>query len=134
MKNLIILLFLISSVSIFAKNPVKSNRAIEEVSWALESARWDYDQAMTLNFEEFLGKDSLDCEMRSYDEAMTLIRKAIRGFRGYFPDEELPFSEALAALDSILAGQDLEYCLGEDYGTKVWQIYRGSEYLFSVEQ
>ncbi|PIK16153.1 hypothetical protein [Halobacteriovorax sp. JY17] len=135
MKSLILVLFLILSVSAFAKkNPVKSNAAIEEISWALESARWDYAQAMTVNFEESLDRVDLECEVRSHNEAIKLFGRAINGFRGYFPDEELPYSAALDGLSSILSGSELDYCATDFDGVKVWQIYLGEEYLFSVEQ
>lgn len=135
MKNLVIILFLIVSVSVFGnQNPIKSNSAIEEVSWALESARWDYDQSMAIYFDEHYNSDELECDSRNHDEAVVLFRKAIKGFRDYFPDEDLPFSEALNGLKSIVSGSILEYCVADFDDVKVWQIYQGNEFLFSVEQ
>ncbi|WP_372654120.1 hypothetical protein [Halobacteriovorax sp.] len=135
MKNIILIIFLIISASVFGKsNPVKSNRAIEEVSWALESARWDYDQAMAVHFDELFDYKDLNCESRSHSEAVKLFGRAINGFRGYFPDEELPYRDALDGLQDIISGKNLEYCVGDFEDGKVWQIYQGSDFLFSVEQ
>lgn len=135
MKNIILILFLIISASVFGKsNPVKSNRAIEEVSWALESARWDYDQAMAVHFDEHFNYNELNCELRSHSEAVALFGNAINGFRDYFPDEELPYRDALDGLQDIISGKDLDYCVADFDDVKVWQIYQGDDFLFSVEQ
>lgn len=137
MRNLIVILFLIVSVSVFgseSNNPVKSNRAIEEVSWALEASKWDYDQAMAVSFYEVEDKSDLSCEIRGHQEAVKLFGRAINGFRNYFPDEELPYNAALQGLQSILSKGELEYCYLEYQGEKIWQIYLDNNFLFSVEQ
>ena len=135
MKSLILILFLVLSLSAFGKsNPLKSNPAIEEVSWALESARWDYDQSMAVYFEEHFNSSELECESRSHNEAIELFSRAIKGFREYFPDEDLPFHDAQEGLHSIISGRVLEYCVADFDDVKVWQIYHGSDFLFSVEQ
>jgi len=136
MKAYAFIIFLIFSASSFAidSNPIKSIQAIEEVSWALESSQWDYDQAMVISFDEIVDKSNLKCESSDHSELISLFSNAISRYRSYFPDEDLPYASAISSLERILSGKVLQYCLIEEADQKIWQVYLDSNFLVSVEQ
>lgn len=136
MKLYLLVLILLSCASSFAidSNSIKSVSAIEEVSWALESSRWDYEQAMVISFDEIVDKSDLKCQRGDHSELISLFSNAISRYRNYLPDEDLPYAPAIAELEKILSGKVLQYCLIEKVDQKIWQVYLDSNFLISVEQ
>ncbi|OUR99900.1 hypothetical protein A9Q84_02400 [Halobacteriovorax marinus] len=136
MRNFLFILILLLCANSFAvdTNPIKSVSAIEELSWALESSRWDYEQSMVISFDERSPISELNCERSDHSELVLLFNNAISRYRNYFPDEDLPYVSALTELKRILTGKVLEYCLIQEADQKVWQVYLDSDFLVSIEQ
>jgi hypothetical protein len=135
-KSIILILSFILSVNIFANidSPMKSIPSVEEVSWALESSRWDIEESIYFSFDEIEDPSKMNCESKDKSELIALFKIAIEKYSNYFPDEELPFKQALKELDQFLSGKVLEYCSMDLEEEKILQVYYNSNFLVSIGQ
>lgn len=136
MKSVVLILSLLLSISSFAlaDSPIKSIPSIEEVSWALESSRWDIEESIYFSFDEIVDQEKMSCASKDKNELIALFKIAIEKYNNYFPDEELPFVQALLELDQFLSGKSLEYCSVDLEGEKILQVYFQSKFLVSIGQ
>lgn len=136
MKSLILISILFLSVNVFAnaQPSLKNIPSVEEVSWALESSRWDISDSIYFSFEEVEDPIKMICESKDKSEVIALFKLAIEKYNNYFPDEELPFQNALVELNQFLDGKVLEYCYMNLEDEKILQVYFNSNFLVSIGQ
>ncbi|WP_127717359.1 hypothetical protein [Halobacteriovorax sp. HLS] len=136
MKALILIIFLFIGANAIASDdvPLKSIPSIEEVSWALESSRWDIEESIYFSFEEVQDPSKMICSSKDKSEVISLFQIAFERFSNYYPDEELPYKKALKELNKYLDGKVLDYCYSEIDGEKILQVYYNSKFLVSIGQ
>ena len=136
MKGLILIAILFLGVNAFAnaQPSLKNIPSVEEVSWALESSRWDISDSIYFSFDEIEDPIKMVCESKDKSEVIALFKLAIEKYNNYFPDEDLPFNSALIELNNYLDGKVLEYCYMNLEEEKILQVYFNSKFLVSIGQ
>jgi hypothetical protein len=136
MKSMVLIAILFLGVNAFAnaRPSLKNIPSVEEVSWALESSRWDIEESIYFSFDEVEDPIKMNCESKDKSEVIALFELAIKKYNNYFPDEELPFKSALVELNNYLDRKVLEYCYMNIEDEKILQVYFNSNFLVSIGQ
>lgn len=137
MKNLIIFLFLLISVSFSASayangaySPLWSVDEIYEMGEVLDASRFDYQGGMSVRFQK--GSDLVlsqksQCEVVSYQKIIDDFKAVIENHRQVFFDDEFDFDYALLLVEEKLAHYyEIKAC-GNDYYS------RSGDYLLSYK-
>lgn len=84
--------------------------ALIRVLDAIYDASFDFEGLYIITHNvEFLGEKQ-KCEIVSSAALVAHIKKIFQEFISYYPDEELPFDEALKDLKEIAGGSDFKRC------------------------
>lgn len=112
MKYALFIFFLFSSHTIFARSieSFKDSEALIAVSDFMEDASEDLPTASFINDKKRVLDASWECKDVSAQLVYKEVERAIKAISRFYPDEDIPFLEALVDLEDYLDQRNFKRC------------------------
>ena len=104
----------VSSIKVVSAREIqsfKSSQALMALSQFLYDVGEDLEFSIKISDKRIIIKDSALCSTTNSNDAIASAEKALMKVLRFYPDEELPFEQAMLDLEDYLEGGRLKKCL-----------------------
>lgn len=139
MKNRLTIIFVLNLLMIAGAQALEGgiatkSRALFEVISAVEAARYDLPVSYEL-YQDNTGNSEEKCSVVDAQEVVLAFEDMVSAYRVVFPDDELPYEQAIADFAALVGSSEYSHCRFErDLGreTVVVESFKSLSTSFKV--